>query len=202
MIEFDENIAFLVNKENRLDKNYLPDMLITTDENENNFHNYVDPTNKPQVNAVLMDDLELMIAAAKKDGLNIAVDSGYRSYDYQQNIWDYNKEKKGLEHTLKYVAPPGASEHQTGLAIDFGCYRDGQFFDELKDDDPELIWLRDNAHYYGFILRYPQGKEDITGYNFEPWHFRYVGPNLSRYLHENNLTLEEFYLLNKKTMLK
>lgn len=202
MIEFDKNIAFLVNKENLLDACYLPDNLITTDENENNFHNYVNPNNKPQVSSILINDLNKMIADAKKDGLNIAVDSGYRSYEYQQNLWDYYVKEKGLEHTLKYVAPAGASEHQTGLAIDFGAFKNGVFHDELTEDDPELIWLKNNAHNYGFILRYPKGKEIITGYNFEPWHFRYVGIELAKYIHDNDITLEEFYLLNNKTMLK
>ena len=202
MIEFDKNIAFLVNRENPLDKHYLPDSLITTDENENNFHNYINPNNKPQVSPIVMDDLSKMILAAQNEGLNIVVDSGYRSYEYQQEVWNHNLQEKGLEHTQKFVAPPGTSEHQTGLAIDFACFRNGEYLDDLTENDPELIWLMQNAHQYGFILRYPKGKEDITGYNFEPWHFRYVGVNLSKYIYENNLTLEEFYLLNNKTMLK
>lgn len=202
MIEFDKNIAILVNRENPLDKHYLPDCLIATDENENNFHNYINPNNKPQVSPIVMDDLSKMILAAQKEGLNIVVDSGYRSYEYQQEVWNHNLQEKGLEHTEKFVAPPGTSEHQTGLAIDFACFRNDEYLDDLTENDPELIWLMQNAHQYGFILRYPKGKEDITGYNFEPWHFRYVGINLSKYIYENNLTLEEFYLLNNKTMLK
>ena len=202
MIEFDGDLAILVNKENPLDKYYLPDSLTITDENENNFHKYINPNNKPQVNSVVINDLSKMLLAAKGYGLNIIVDSGYRSYEYQQNVWDYNVLEKGLEHTLKYVAPPGTSEHQTGLAIDFACFRNDKYLDNLTENDPELMWLMQNAHQYGFILRYPKGKEDITGYNFEPWHFRYVGVNLSEYIYKNNLTLEEFYLLNDKTMLK
>ena len=197
-----EFITKLVNKDNPLDKVFVPESLTITDENENNFHNYINPKNKPCVNSLVVDDLNKLLEAAKKEGYNIVVDSGYRSYEYQEKVWEQCIKDKGLEHTLKYVAKPGFSEHQTGLAIDFGCFRNNKYIDELDENDPEEIWLLNNAYHYGFILRYPLGKENITGYNFEPWHFRYVGPKLSKYLYENNLTLEEFYLLNNKTMLK
>ena len=102
-------------------------------------------------------------------------------------------EKYGLERTEKYVAPPGASEHQSGLAIDVSCFRDGVFCDVLNDEDPEIVWLHQHCYEYGFILRYPKGKEDITGYAYERWHFRYVGKELAKTLHDNGLTLEEYY---------
>ena len=90
-----------------------------------------------------------------------------------------------------YVAPPGTSEHQTGLAIDFASFQDGKYQEALTEK--EIEWLQNNAHRFGFILRYPKGKESITGYNYEPWHYRYVG-DLSYILYNFDITLEEYYL--------
>ena len=103
-----------------------------------------------------------------------------------------NVKEKGDE-AYKLVALPGTSEHQTGLAVDFAYYENGIYNDDVKEDDKEAIWLKNNCWKYGFILRYPKGKEHITGYKFEPWHFRFVGPKLAKKIYEENITLEEYY---------
>ncbi|MBE6147472.1 MAG: D-alanyl-D-alanine carboxypeptidase family protein [Firmicutes bacterium] len=190
--------TILINKENCLDSNYIPKNLIVTDENENNFHNYMDPTLKPMLDAFVFSYFLKMAKVAKQAGFHIIVDSGYRSFEYQQSVWDYYLEEIGLEETKKRVAPPGASEHQCGLAFDVAYITDGNYGDSITDEQEETKWMFANAHKYGFILRYPKGKEDITGYNYEPWHYRFVGVELASYLFENDITLEEYYLKNKE----
>lgn len=195
----DDEITMLVNKDNLLDEFYVPQDLVLMDHNENNFHNYFNPNLKPMLSQKVLPYFYRMLNDAKKDEIYLAIGSGYRSYKYQEQIWHSWVEKKGLEYTQKYVAPPGASEHQTGLAFDIACFRKGIFFDELEDTDEEINWLKENAYKYGFILRYPKGKENITGYSYEPWHYRYVGRELATYLSQNNLTLEEYYLSLKSS---
>ena len=130
---------------------------------------------------------------ALKKGINLMVGSGYRSYDYQQVIWDHYVESKGLEEAKKFVAIPGSSEHQTGLAFDVAFIRNNEYSLIALETDPEIKWLLKNAYKYGFILRYPKDKENITGYSYEPWHYRFVGIKLAKMLYKNNLTLEEYY---------
>ena len=183
----------LINKEHRLDKDYIPNDLIVTDENEDNFHGFLDSNLKPMISKSILNDFLKMQQAAKEEGFNIIVDSGYRSYQSQQDVWDYYLNKIGLEDTKKRVAPPGASEHQTGLAFDVAYIIDDVFVDKIDDSMKETRWLFDNSYKFGFILRYPKGKENITGYNYEPWHYRYVGLELARKLFEEQITLEEYY---------
>ena len=184
-------ITRLVNQQNPLDREDMPLELAITDQNENNFHEYVDPTLKPMIDKRIFSALQELQMHAKKDGFSFIVDSGYRSYDYQQQVLDSFIQKKGLDYAKKYVAPPGTSEHQTGLAIDFASFQDGKYQEALTEK--EIEWLQNNAHRFGFILRYPKGKESITGYNYEPWHYRYVG-DLSYILYNFDITLEEYYL--------
>src|SRR5574344_1319735 len=183
----------LINKDNLLDANYIPEDLIITDNNENNFHHYKDASLKPMVVRRVYKHFLDMQQDALYYNYNIIIDSGYRSFNYQQVILDKNVLENGLEHTTKFVALPGSSEHQTGLAIDIAYLRNKIYTDNVKEDDKETIWLFNNSYKYGFILRYPKDKESITGYNFEPWHFRYVGISLAKYLYDNKLTLEEYY---------
>ena len=188
----DLNIDVLVNKENPISIDYVPYNLYKIDENENNFHNYVDPTIKPMLRVEVKPYINALISDAHKLGLPLIVDSAYRSGYYQQMILDKLISEKGNE-AYKLIALPGASEHQTGLAVDFAYYENGIYDDNVKEDDKEAIWLKENAWKYGFILRYPKGKEEITGFNFEPWHFRFVGLELAKELYEQNITLEEYY---------
>lgn len=193
----DLEIDVLVNKENLLPSDYVPSKLVVLDDNKNNFHNYNDPDLKPMVREDIINDLFEMFNDAKKCGYFLIVDSGYRSYEYQLKILKYNIEKHGEEWAYNYVALPGASEHQTGLCFDIAYMYDDIYCDNIKEADPEIKWMINNSYKYGFILRYPKGKEEITGYSYEPWHYRYVGKELAKILYENNETLEEFYLRKK-----
>lgn len=188
----DLDVTVLVNKKNMLDSSYVPLKMYVVDENEGNFHQFKDASLKPMLRSDIKEYVDKLINDAQGLGLPIIVDSGYRSYNYQQVVLDALIKEKGDE-AFKLVALPGASEHQTGLAIDFAYYENGIYNDDVKENDKEAIWLKNNAWKYGFILRYPKGKENVTGYNFEPWHFRFVGFKLAKYLFKNDLTLEEYY---------
>jgi D-alanyl-D-alanine carboxypeptidase len=129
-----------------------------------------------------------------KKGYNIAIESGYRSYEYQKKVWDECVLKHGVEHTKKFVAKPGYSEHQTGLAVDFLLYENGVFYIEHKlKNHPILKIINDNAYKFGFIIRYEFDKELITGYGYEPWHLRYVGSKkIAKEIKDKNICLEEY----------
>lgn len=187
----DLSIDVLVNKENMLSIDYIPKNMYIVDNNENNFRNYLIDNIKPMLRIEVKPYIEKLIYDANNNGINIVVDSAFRSGNYQQMILDKVISEKGNE-AYKLVALPGTSEHQTGLAVDFAIYENGIYNDDIKEDDKEAIWLKDNAWKYGFILRYPKGKEDITGFNFEPWHYRFVGLELAFELYQTNQTLEEY----------
>lgn len=195
----DLDVTVLVNKEHILDKDYVPLEMYVVDENEGNFHQFKDASLKPMLRSDIKEYVDKLINDAQGLGLPIIVDSGYRSYNYQQVVLDALIKEKGDE-AFKLVALPGASEHQTGLAIDFAYYENGIYNDDVKENDKEAIWLKNNAWKYGFILRYPKGKENVTGYNFEPWHFRFVGLKLAKYLFKNDLTLEDYYKKSNITL--
>ena len=184
----------LINKENKLDNYYIPQDLIATDDNENNFHHFIDPSLKPMISKSILPYFIELQKAAKEEGFNIIVGSGYRSYDYQKQVWDYNLNKIGFEGTIKKVAPPGASEHQTGLAFDVAYIIDSNIECKINEQQEETKWLFENSYKFGFILRYPKGKEEITGYIYEPWHYRFVGKELASKLFFEEITLEEYYM--------
>lgn len=143
-------------------------------------------TNEPELRQEAADAVIAMFQAATDEaGLTLASNSAYRSYETQVNVYDG-------DDTL--TARPGFSEHQTGLVMDIGAESGECSLDPCFADTPEGAWLRDNAWRFGFILRYPADKTDITGYAFEPWHFRYVGVELATEMHETGVTtLEEFF---------
>ncbi len=196
-----DDYEILVNKEHLLPKDYCPNDLIVTDNNENNFHQFKDPKLKPMVRKIIYPYLEKMMQDAKINNIEFIVDSGYRSYDYQKVLLEALIHEKGTE-AYSLVALPGASEHQTGLAIDIAYYKDGIYFDDVKESDPAAIWLAQNSYKYGFILRYPKGKECATGFQYEPWHFRFVGLNLAQKLFNEGVTLDEYYARKDNTILK
>ena len=134
--------------------------------------------------AVLMPDLEKLVAAARAAGVTLRVGSGYRSYATQASLFASYVRQHGEAAANRFSSRPGHSEHQSGLAVDFAgadqtCWVDGCF-----ERTAAGKWLAAHAHEYGFILRYPKGKEKITGYQYEPWHFRYVGRELAGALHQ------------------
>lgn len=133
-----------------------------------------------------------MTSDASKQGLYIYFASGFRSYEYQSQIYNNYVARDGQAVADTYSARPGHSEHQSGLAIDVNQ------IDNTFDNTPEAKWLADHCHEYGFILRYPQGKEDITGYQYESWHVRYVGTDLSYAIRNSGLTMEEYFGIDSK----
>jgi len=135
--------------------------------------------------------VEEMVDAASKDAIYLYGLSGYRSYETQKNLYEYNVETQGESYSDKYVAKPGASEHHLGEAVDLST-SSGWIYEGC----PEANWIANNAYKYGFIVRYEAGKEDITGYNYEPWHVRYVGSEMAEKIYNDRITLEEFAEIN------
>ena len=129
-------------------------------------------------------------AAAK--GLNLYIASGFRSYEYQTTLYNRYVERSGKEEADRYSARPGYSEHQTGLALDLNT------IDASFADTDEYEWVKRNCYKYGFIIRYPEGAEEITGYMYEPWHLRYLGTDIARDVYESGLTLEEYLGIDSK----
>ena len=188
------DFEMLVNKENLLSKDYIPEDMVEIHEP---MGSKIDASYINSLNIEAYRWFKIMQVDAYKLGYEIFIDSSYRSYEYQERVFNATAAEKGLDHALKYVAPPGGSEHQTGLAFDVIFRRNGEMIEEQKETDPEISWLHRNAHKYGFILRYPKGKEQITGFNYEPWHFRFVGRELAMKLKESDQTLEEYYELKR-----
>ena len=178
------NYQILVNKKNYLSKDDIPKNLISS--NSKYKKNIL-------INKKVYYAFKKMQCDAKKHGYNFDIMSGYRDYLYQEMIYNKSLKENGYTYTIRTIAKPGTSEHQTGLAIDICFYRNGHCYIEHElEDTNELKWLVNNAYKYGFIMRYPPSKEDITGYNYEPWHYRYIGA-LASHLTKNNLTLEEHF---------
>lgn len=179
----------LVNEENPIDKNYSPEKLITPN------IALVGSENEPRskVSSVMQKQLEKMFEDAKKEGLELYLSCAHRSFNEQEYL--YNRAlKRENSNSSELVALPGRSEHQLGLAIDITTRKIDFQLEEAFEETKEGRWLLNNAYKYGFILRYPRGKEKITGYSYEPWHYRYVGNlEVSKYCHDNKLTLEELY---------
>lgn len=175
----------LINKDNTLDRTYVPNDLVDA------CSSYKDGI---LINKKVLEQFNLMKLDAYELGYNIDIVSGYRDYIYQDKIYNKLLKEKGFAYTFRSIAKPGCSEHQTGLAIDICVYRDDKCYIEYElEDTDEINWLIDNCYKYGFILRYPRGMEDITGYNYEPWHFRYVG-DVAEYLHINKILLDDYVL--------
>ena len=158
------------------------------------------------VNSICYDHLVELLNACNENNCEYNIVSGYRDRDSQSAIYDETVQKivsEGLsedeakQQANASVQKPGCSEHETGLAIDLTSPQTTTL-DEFTKDDPTNVWLAKNSYKYGFILRYPEDKQSITGINYEPWHFRYVGKKAAKFMHKNNLCLEEFYeLLNQ-----
>ena len=132
-------------------------------------------------------------------GIHVELLSGYRLRETQERIWNESVAAHGEAHTQRYVAKPGFSEHQTGLALDLTLYDASG--NAVADDDFEAYGkLHPHLHEFGFIVRYPAGKEDVTGYPFEPWHIRYVGKEAATVIHERGWTLEEYVSNNDEAL--
>lgn len=178
------NYLMIVNKNNKLASNYKPNNLVV-----------VENRKKDKPDLVLLLDKEVykwfkkLQKDALKEGLDIICDSAYRSYSYQLELLNDMLQKN---KDISYLASPGESEHQTGLAVDIAAYRNGEYVDNPELLNEEYTWMFNNAHRFGFILRYPQNKEYVTGYPYEPWHYRYVGNFVAKEIYEKKITLEEY----------
>ena len=175
----------LTNKENLLSEDYIPpDLVKLTCKKISS-----DPIQMREVAANALSD---MFAAAKEDGIILYAHSGYRSYRTQKTMYS-NRLKKNNGKDDGVVAYPGSSDHQTGLGIDIiNKAGIGKKFTTAFAETKEGKWVAENCWNYGFVIRYQKNKEDITQIMFEPWHLRYVGVQVSQYMHENDLSLEEF----------
>ena len=154
------------------------------------------------VDSRAFSDLEDMLADAKAEGLSPIICSSYRSVEKQQSLYDNQVNKylaKGYtqdqaeKEAAKWVAIPGTSEHQTGLAVDIVAL-DYQLLDENQENTAEQQWLMENSYLYGWILRYPTEKSDLTGISYEPWHYRYVGKDAAKEIYDAGVCLEEYLM--------
>ena len=189
-LEIRDKIAYIdnniiVNKTYSVPSNYIPN---------NPYQEVVGERCNNCINKDAMEAFMLMQSDAKAVGLNIYIASGYRSYSYQEKLYNNYVSVSGKDKADTYSARPGHSEHQTGTCFDLNSVDDSfQYTDEGK-------WIQENAYLYGFIIRYPKGKEDITGYQYESWHLRYVGKELaSKLYHDGDWeTLEEYYGISSR----
>ena len=175
----------LVNKANSLSKDYIHEDLIDV---KSRYKDGI-KLNKEAYNSFLKLQQD-----AKSQGYNIDIMSGYRDYQYQKNIYDKLIYEKGFNYAISRIAKPGCSEHQTGLAIDICVYKDNKCYIENEIEEfNETKWVHNNCYKYGFILRYPKDKEDITKYSYEPWHLRYIGnSNIAKGIYMKKISFEEY----------
>lgn len=173
----------LVNKYRKLDENFVPDNLVKLSAP------YAS-SDGLEASRVAYDAFKLMYKAAEAEGYGIVINSAYRSYQHQVDLYNYYKSSYGDNYVVKYVAFPGFSEHQTGLSFDIGS-KTSIIFKESR----EFVWMQNNAHKYGFILRFPSNYVNITSFNYEPWHYRYVGVEIATYIHENKIPFEKYYAM-------
>lgn len=188
IIKEPNDILVLVNKERALPSDYVPSDLVIPNVN----FPFTEDLPKKYMREVAARALEELFQKAKEDNIELFATSGYRSYNTQKSIFEANVRRKGEKEANKTSAYPGQSEHQTGLAMDVTSRSVGFGLEESFGDVKEGIWVRENAHKFGFIVRYPKGKERITGYSYEPWHLRYVGKEVAEAITAAGITLEEY----------
>ncbi|MCC3357724.1 M15 family metallopeptidase [Bacillus sp. REN16] len=193
-IDPNDPFLLLVNKEvGVLDETYVPQNLAVP-----NVAFSTSVAERKQMVKEAADALEQLFAAASNDGITLHAQSGYRSFGTQEYLYDSYVRANGEEAASTFSAKPGQSEHQTGLAMDVTSDSvDNQLVQEYGET-VEGKWLAEHAEEYGFIIRFQLGKEDITGYMYEPWHLRYVGVEHAKYMTEHGLTLEEYLGVTEK----
>ena len=205
----DDPYLLLVNKQNPAGEDYEPEQLCDVDSS------YTTGGKQISLEATVAAAVIAMMDAMREDGItNVSITSGYRTYEYQQKLFNrYIAEEKAAapeltdeqahDKVLTYSAAPGTSEHQTGLCVDFfttemeGLWNYGSEtpknpYDKGFAETAAFEWLKEHAHEYGFILRFPENKTDVTGYAYESWHYRYVGAEHAARIYEKGITLEEY----------
>lgn len=187
VIEDGDDLFAPVNKQTTLKSDYEPQDLRSIPE-------YMNPERQMQLREPALRMLVALWHAAQFDGISLKVISAYRSYSYQGDLFQRYADNYGVEEANLFSARPGQSEHQLGTTVDFG----GTAADLTAAfaDTPQGLWLADHAHLFGFVMSYPEGSTEITGYIFEPWHFRYIGIEAALDLKRSDLTLTVY--LNRK----
>lgn len=183
------NIAQLVNKTHPLPADYVPADLVKLN---------LASTRDTYLRKEAANALTKMFAAAQKDGASLSCSSGYRSYADQKKIYDQHVASMGEKEANEISSKPGQSEHQTGLTMDVTCSAMGGDLQQSFIDTTEGKWVAAHAHEYGFIVRYPEGKEDETGYEYEPWHIRYLGKSLATKVYKSGLSYEAYLARNNR----
>lgn len=184
-----ESVTVLVNKQFSLPSSYEPTDLVYPDIP----FTFKEKVEKRKMRSVAAEAIEKMFEGAKKDGINLAGVSAYRSYATQKSLFQRYVQQDGEEKAKTYSAVPGTSEHETGLAIDVSGSDGKCAASDCFGGTKEAVWLEKHAPEYGFIIRYPKGKEKITGYQYEPWHIRYVGAEAAKDMAAKKQTMEEYY---------
>ena len=207
--QLDSTFLVLVNKQNAVGSDYEPEDLVALNVA------YTTGGKEISLNKTAADAVVDMLDAMKKDGIvNVTVTSAYRTYAYQQKLFNKYLDDERAAHpswteeqiknkVLTYSAAPGTSEHQTGLCVDlftdemeglwnYGSETPNNPYDKGFAETKAFAWLQKHAHEYGFILRFPESKTDVTGYSYESWHYRYVGVEHATKIHKEGITLEEY----------
>lgn len=179
----------MINKKRRLPASYIPSDLVRVDVPTILNFEEVNHLRKPAADALA----DMFAAAKAEEDFTLCARSGYRSYKTQVSLFDANVRAYGREYADQFSAKPGTSEHQSGLAMDITAEVMNYQLEQEFGQTPEGLWTAENAHRFGFIIRYLEGKEGITGYAYEPWHLRYVGKALAGEIFAGKLTLEEYY---------
>ncbi len=182
-VDHDDQYLILVNKFNKLPEDFEPGEI----ESIGSMYAYADR----YIESYVYERFREMWHAASQEDLTLIITSGYRDYETQERIYSSYLATRGKDAADRISARPGHSEHQLGYAVDIVTHGYGLVV-EFEESD-EFAWLVDNAHRFGFILRYPDDAEHITGYLYEPWHYRYVGEEVATYIYENQITYDEYY---------
>ncbi len=182
-----QGIMLLVNKQNTVSSDYEPPDLAPI-----KYYAEDRPASCRYLRQEAADHFHEMIEAAQVEGYHIVMTTAYRSYSYQKTLWNNYVARDGEAAASRYSARPGTSEHQTGLAADVSAASVNYALTQKFGETEEGKWLAENAHKYGFILRFTKEGEEITGYMYEPWHFRYVGEAAAKEIFEQGCTLEEY----------
>lgn len=182
-----QEFLLLVNKTHPIDENYKPDDLtpiqyFASDRDAASRFMRKEPA----------EQFHKLVEAAKEEGHEIVMTTAYRSYGFQSVLYNNYVQQHGEAEANKFSAKPGQSEHQTGLCTDVASPSVNYQLTTDYGDAPEGKWLAEHAHEFGFIIRFPLGKEEVTGYQYEPWHIRYVGQPAADEIYEQGITLEEY----------
>lgn len=188
------DILVLVNKQSAITSEHVPQDLTKVKVP----FSFVSDNEEQMMRQEAAKALEKMFEAAENEQIRLIAVSGYRSYESQKALCDQYVQTRGEKYAARYCAQPGTSEHQTGLAMDIGSAVATEPLGDKFGDTAEGQWVAKHAAEFGFIIRYPKGKEEITGYAYEPWHLRYVGIETATVIMDQGITLEEYFMEHNK----